>query len=87
MQNKLYDNRKRNFINYDEKLQRGVLKRIKHLLSVYEWQNYVATMVISMLEYASIIWGDKPSKALMDSIQALQNIAAKLILDMTSHFS
>ena len=77
-------------INYNEKLQikrSGALKRIKHLLSVYEWQNYVATMVISMLEYASIIWGDKPSKALMDSIQALQNIPAKFILDMTSHFS
>ena len=61
-----------------EQLQRkiakklGVLKRIKHLLPVYARRIYVSTMVIPILEYASIVWGDKNNKVLMDSIQVLQ---------------
>ena len=50
----------------------GVLKRIKHLLPVYARRIYVSTMVIPILEYASIVWGDKNNKVLMDSIQVLQ---------------
>ena len=41
----------------------------------------MSTMVIPILEYASIVWGDKNNKVLMDSIQVLQNKAAKLVLD------
>ena len=37
-------------------------------------------MVIPILEYASIVWGDKNNKVLMDFIQVLQNKAAKLVL-------
>ena len=61
-----------------EQLQRkiakklGVLKRIKHLLPVYARRIYVSTMVIPILEYASIVLGDKNNKVLMDSIQVLQ---------------
>ena len=36
-------------------------------------------MVIPILEYASIVWGDKNNKVLMNSIQVLQNKAAKLV--------
>ena len=50
----------------------GVLKRTKHLLPVYARRIYVSTMVIPILEYASIVWGDKNNKVLMDSIQVLQ---------------
>jgi len=50
----------------------GVLKRIRHLLSAYARKIYVTTMVISILEYASIVWGEKNNKVLMDSIQVLQ---------------
>ena len=76
-----------------EQLQRqvakrlGVLKRIKHLLPVYARKIYVTTMVIPILEYASIVWGDKNNKVLMDSIQVLQNKAAKLVLDRAPHSS
>ena len=42
----------------------GVLKRIKHLLPVYTRRVCVSTMVISVLEYASIVWGDKNNKVL-----------------------
>ena len=65
----------------------GVLKRIKHLLPVYARRIYVSTMVIPILEYASIVWGDKNNKVLMDSIQVLQNKAAKLVLDRVAHSS
>ena len=44
-------------------------------------------MVIPILEYASIVWGDKNNKVLMDSIQVLQNKAAKLVLDRVAHSS
>ena len=43
----------------------GVLKRIKHQLPVYARKIYVTTMVIPILEYASIVWGDKNNKVLM----------------------
>ena len=59
----------------------GVSERIKHLLSVYARRIYVSTMVIPIHEYASIVWGDKNNKVLMDSIQVLQNKAAKLVLN------
>ena len=55
----------------------GVLKRTKHLLPVYARRIYVSTMVIPILEYESIVWVYK-NKVLMDSIQVLQNKAAKL---------
>ena len=65
----------------------GVLKRIKHLLPDNAKRIYVSTMVISILEYASIVLGDKNDKVLMDSIQVLQNKAAKLVLDRATHSS
>ena len=47
----------------------------------------MSTMVIPILEYASIVWGDKNNKVLMDSIQVLQNKSAKLVLDQPTHSS
>ena len=61
-----------------------VLKRIKHLLPVYARMIYVSTMVISIFEYAGIIWGDKNNKVLMGRIHFLQNKAAKLVLDQAT---
>ena len=65
----------------------GVLLRIKHLLPAYARKIYVTTMVIPILEYASIVWGDKNNKVLMDSIQVLQSKAAKLVLDRSPYLS
>ena len=44
-------------------------------------------MVIPILEYASIVSGDKNNKVLMDSIQILQSKAAKTILDRAPNSS
>ena len=65
----------------------GVLKQIKHYLPVYARRIYVSTMVIPILEYASIVWGDKNNKVLMDSVQVLQNKAAKLVLNRATRSS
>ena len=65
----------------------GVLKRIKHLLPVYARRIYVSTMVISILEYASIVWVYKNNIVLMYSIQVLQDKAAKLVLEQATHSS
>ena len=79
--------------NYIEQLQSkiakrlGVLQRIKHLLPVYARTIYMSTMVIRILEYARIVWGDKKNKVLTDYIQVLQNKAAKLVLDRETHSS
>ena len=40
----------------------GVLKRIRHLLPVYARKIYGTTMVIPILECASIVWDDKKTK-------------------------
>ena len=63
------------------------MKRIRHLLPVYARRIYVSTMVIPILEYASIVWGKKNNKVLMDYIQVLQNKAAKLVPDEATHSS
>ena len=47
----------------------------------------MSTMVIPILEYASIVWGKKNNKVLMDYIQVLQNKAAKLVPDEATHSS
>ena len=44
-------------------------------------------MVLPILEYASIVWGDKNNTILMNSIQVLQDKASKLILDRAPHSS
>ncbi len=69
-------------------LQRlGILKRLKHLLPIHTRKRYVSTMITPILEYASNVWGEKRNKVLMDSIEVLQNKAAKLILDERSRSS
>ena len=44
-------------------------------------------MVIPILEYASIVWVYKNNKVLIDTIQVLQNKAAKLVVDRATHSS
>ena len=47
----------------------------------------MSTMVIPILEYTTIVWGDKNNKVLMDPLQVLQNKAAKVVLDRATHSS
>ena len=56
----------------------GLLKRIKHLLP----QQARITLYNAVLDYADIIWGDKNNIVLMNTLQIIQNKAAKAILDV-----
>ena len=45
------------------------------------------SLVLSIFDYADLVWGDKDIVSLMKELQILQNKAAKLILDISLHFS
>ena len=64
----------------------GVLQRIKHLPTDTR-ELFVKAMVLPILDYADVTWGDKSNTTLMNNIQLLQNKAAKLILNMPKHSS
>ena len=58
-----------------------VLRRINHFLPFYTRNLFVSTMVLPFLDYCDIVWGDRNNKVLMDSLQVLQNRAAKIVFD------
>ena len=63
-------------------LQRlGILRRIKHLLPRHARTLFVNTMITLIMEYGSLVWGDKGNTILMDNIQELHNKATKFVLD------
>ena len=64
-----------------------ILKRLKHLLPPHIRKIYVTSMILPILEYASLAWGDKGNKVAMDSLQVLHNKAAKLILNRPMYSS
>lgn len=51
----------------------------------YTSENFVKSMILPLLDYSDIVWGDKQNKTLMAKVQLLQNKAAKLILDKAKH--
>ena len=59
----------------------GILRRIKHLLPLSTRELFVKTMVLPILEYVDIIWGDKHNQSLMQKVKIAQNAAAKEIMD------
>ena len=44
-------------------------------------------MILPLLDYSDMVWGDKHNKTLMAKVQLLQGKAAKLILDKAKHSS
>ena len=44
---------------------------------------YVMTLIVSLFDYASIVWGDKNNKVLMNLLQVLHSKVAKLILNQS----
>ncbi len=69
-------------------LQRlGMLRRIKHLLPQSTREVVVNTLILPLLDYGDLVWGDKSNDTLMNSLQVLQNKAAKEVLNMRSYDS
>ena len=60
----------------------GLLQRIKHLLPQYSRELLVNSLILPLLDYADIVWGDKNNKTLMDNLQVFHNKAAKFVLNL-----
>ena len=65
----------------------GLLHRIKHLLPRHSRQTVVNLLILLILDYGDLVWGDRDNKTLMDSVQVLHNKAAKLILNLPNRAS
>ena len=65
----------------------GLLQRIKHLLPQYLRELLVNPLILPLLDYADIVWGDKNNKTLMDNLQVLHNKAAKFVLNLPNRES
>ena len=59
----------------------GVLRRIKDFLDLDTRYILHTSLILPLFDYADTIWGDKNNSVLMDSLQTLENKAAKLIFD------
>lgn len=60
----------------------GIIKRIKHLLPLQARLTLFNSIILPLLDYGDIIWGDKNNESLMKHLQVQQNKAAKIILDL-----
>ena len=65
----------------------GLLRRIKYYLPYNARLLFCNSLVLSIFDYADLVWGDKDNVSLIKELQILQNKAAKLILDTPLYFS
>ena len=59
----------------------GLLKRIIHLLPHNARLLFYNCLVLPLFDCGDLVWGDKDNIVLMESLQILQNKAAKIILN------
>ena len=59
----------------------GLLRRIKYLLPYNARLLYYKSLVLPILDYADMVWGDKDNAVLMNHLRVLQNKVAKIVLD------
>jgi hypothetical protein len=60
----------------------GLLRSVKSFLSLDARQIFYSSTILPLFDFADVIWGDKNNSELMNSLQTLENKAAKLILDL-----
>ena len=60
---------------------------IKHLLPRHARITLYNVLILPILDYADIVWGDKDNITLMKMLQIVQNKAAKIILDLPMYAS
>ena len=51
------------------------------MLAYYARPLYYKSLVLPIINYADMVWYDKDNAVIMNSLQVLQNKAAKLVLD------
>ena len=59
----------------------GVLRRVKEFPDLDTRSLLYTSLVLPLFDYGKTIWGDKNNSNLMNSLQVLENKAAKIILD------
>ena len=65
----------------------GLLRRVKHLLPRHARITLYNALILPILNYADIVWGDKDNIVLMNMLQIVQNKAAKTIVDLPMYAS
>ena len=65
----------------------GLLRPVHYLLPQQSRITLCDALMLSLFDYADITWGDKNNVTLMDSLQTLQNEAAKVILGLSPYHS
>ena len=60
----------------------GMIKRIRHLLSLHAKLTLYNCLIIPLFDYGDTVWGDKNNDTLMGQLQVLQNKAAKVLLNL-----
>ena len=58
----------------------GMLQRIKHLLPVNTRKLLINALILPILDYGDIVWGDKSNITLMNKIQIIHNRACEISL-------
>ena len=59
-----------------------ILKQVRHIVPRQELVTLYNSIVLPLMDYADLIWGDKNNKLLMEDLQIMQNKAAKVILGL-----
>ena len=67
--------------------RRSLLRRIRHLLPLQARLTIYNSLILPLLDYDDLIWGDKNNIVNMDHLQILQNNAVQIILDMPKYCS
>ncbi len=65
----------------------GILKHVHHILPRQELVTLYNSIVLPLMDYGDLIWGDKNNKLLMKDLQIMQNKAAKVILGLPIMYS
>lgn len=60
----------------------GMIKRIRHLLSLHAKLTLYNCLIIPLFDYGVTVWGDKNNNALMRQLQAFQNKATQVLLNL-----
>jgi hypothetical protein len=60
----------------------GIFKRIKHLPPFHARLLVVNCLILPLLDYSDLVWGDKNNVSLMNDLQILHNKTAKSVLDL-----
>ena len=64
-----------------------VLRRVKEFLDLDTRCVLYTSLILPLFDYGDTIWGDKNNSILMNSLQVLENKAAKIILNQHPRYS